>query len=86
MQLYVDHGHEPTGEWKRVGVLESAVVAVEGAEGHAYQARTLDDGSVHRVLKNFPSEASLREAVAGIASNVQYHEWQYFWALEYVVP
>lgn len=64
----------------------STPLSEQDAEGNTYQARALDDGSVHRVLKNFPSEASLREAVAGIASNAQYHEWQYFWALEYVVP
>jgi demethylmenaquinone methyltransferase/2-methoxy-6-polyprenyl-1,4-benzoquinol methylase len=53
-------------------------------EGNTYQARTLDDGSLHRVLKNFPSEAELREMVLGIAIDVRYHQWEYFWALEYV--
>jgi demethylmenaquinone methyltransferase/2-methoxy-6-polyprenyl-1,4-benzoquinol methylase len=45
----------------------------------------LEDGSTHRVLKNFPSQAELRQAVAGMASEVRFHEWQYYWALEYVV-
>ncbi len=28
-------------------------------DGNTYQPRTLRDGSVHRVLKNFPSQAQL---------------------------
>jgi SAM-dependent methyltransferase len=54
-------------------------------DGNTYQLRKLDDGSTHRVLKNFPSEAELRQAVSGMASEVRFHEWQYYWALEYVV-
>ena len=54
------------------------------ADGDTYQLRKLDDGSQHRVLKNFPSETALREAVAGLASEVRVHQWTYFWALEYV--
>jgi ubiquinone/menaquinone biosynthesis C-methylase UbiE len=54
-------------------------------DGNSYQLRKLDDGSSHRVLKNFPSETELRQAVAGWATEVRYHEWQYYWALEYVI-
>jgi len=63
----------------------STPVAEQDGEGNTYQLRVLADGSTHRVLKNFPSEAELRRAVAGIASEVRLREWQYFWALEYVV-
>jgi demethylmenaquinone methyltransferase/2-methoxy-6-polyprenyl-1,4-benzoquinol methylase len=52
--------------------------------GNTYQTRTLDDGSLHRVLKNFPSEQALRRMVAGVATDVVYHQWQHDWALEYV--
>jgi demethylmenaquinone methyltransferase/2-methoxy-6-polyprenyl-1,4-benzoquinol methylase len=54
-------------------------------DGNSYQLRKLDDGSSHRVLKNFPSETELRQAVAGWATDVRSHEWQYYWALEYVI-
>ena len=54
-------------------------------DGNTYQLRQLDDGSQHRVLKNFPSEDDLRQAVAASASEVRYREWKYYWALEYVV-
>lgn len=63
----------------------STPIAEQDGEGNTYQVRRLDDRSTYRVLKNFPSEAALRRAVAGIASDVRFHEWQYFWALEYVV-
>jgi ubiquinone/menaquinone biosynthesis C-methylase UbiE len=62
----------------------STPVSRRDAQGNTYQSRTLEDGSVHEVLKNFPSEHALREAVAGFASHVAYHRWKYFWALEYV--
>lgn len=63
----------------------STPIADQDREGNTYQVRRLEDGSAHRVLKNFPSEVELDEAVAGLASRVRYHEWQYFWALEYVL-
>ena len=35
-----------------------------GAEGNSYQLRELQDGSSYEVLKNFPTEGELRDAVA----------------------
>ena len=63
----------------------STPISERDDEGNTYQVRPLEDGSTHRVLKNFPSEAELREAVAGFSRDVRFHEWQYFWALEYVL-
>ena len=63
----------------------SSPISERDAEGNTYQARPLNDGTTHRVLKNFPSEAELRAAVKGIGSNVKYTAWQHFWALEYQV-
>lgn len=63
----------------------STPIAEQDREGNTYQVRRLQGGSAHRVLKNFPSELELHEAVAGLASGVRYHEWQHFWALEYVL-
>lgn len=54
-------------------------------EGNSFQVRRLEDGSTYKVLKNFPSESELRRVVEGSANDVRYREWQYFWALEYVV-
>jgi len=53
------------------------------AEGDTYQTRRLGDGSTHRVLKNFPSEAELLETIAGLGERPLFTAWQYYWAFEY---
>ena len=53
------------------------------AFGNSYQDRCLDDGSVHRVLKNFPDEAELREMAGEQAIDFCYHGMQHFWWVEY---
>ena len=63
----------------------STPISERDDQGNLYQARRLEDGSIHKVIKNFPSEHALRQAVAEFATEVSFHEWQYFWALEYVV-
>jgi demethylmenaquinone methyltransferase/2-methoxy-6-polyprenyl-1,4-benzoquinol methylase len=63
----------------------STPVSEEDAQGDTWQQRRLDDGSTHRVLKNFPTEAQLREAVAGLATDVRITTWGHYWALEYLV-
>jgi SAM-dependent methyltransferase len=60
--------------------------AERDAEGNSYQMRALKDGTQHRVLKNFPTEAELRAAVQGLATDVAYTAWPYFWALAYRTP
>lgn len=62
----------------------STAISEQDADGNTYQARPLSDGSVHRVLKNFPSESALRDRVAGFGVDVTYRQWTHFWALEYV--
>ncbi|HSC62210.1 MAG TPA: class I SAM-dependent methyltransferase [Caldimonas sp.] len=55
--------------------------------GNTYQSRSLGDGSTHRVLKNFPSEAQLHALVSGgLGHSPRYTSWRYYWALEYRVP
>lgn len=63
----------------------STPVSEQDAQGDTWQQRRLDDGSTHRVLKNFPTEAALREAVAGLATDVHVTTWAYYWALDYAV-
>jgi ubiquinone/menaquinone biosynthesis C-methylase UbiE len=62
----------------------STPISERDAEGNTYQLRTLQDGSSHKVLKNFPAEAELRAATEGLARDLRLHEWTYYWALEYV--
>jgi demethylmenaquinone methyltransferase/2-methoxy-6-polyprenyl-1,4-benzoquinol methylase len=63
----------------------STPITEQDDEGNTYQVRKLEDGSIHRVLKNFPSEADLRQALTGAGHDARYHAWPYYWALEYKV-
>jgi demethylmenaquinone methyltransferase/2-methoxy-6-polyprenyl-1,4-benzoquinol methylase len=53
------------------------------AEGNGYQLRTLDDGSTHEVLKNFPDEHQLiaRTVKTGWGAHVELFE--HYWLLSY---
>ena len=77
------------------GVGHLTNVAVEGSstpiarrdgEGNSFQARRLEDGSEHEVLKNFPSEAELVADVAGVGQNPQFTALQYYWLFTYEKP
>jgi len=68
----------------RYAEASSSPIAETDAVGNTYQARRLKDGSMHRILKNFPSEAELHATVAGIGTGGAMATWQYFWAFEYV--
>jgi len=64
----------------------STPISERDAAGNTWQSRTLRDGSVHRVLKNFPTEGELRalvEASGGEAAT--HHMWKHYWALAYRV-
>jgi ubiquinone/menaquinone biosynthesis C-methylase UbiE len=60
-------------------------VTARDADGNTFQTRQLSDGSNHKVLKNFPSEAELLELVAGLGERPVFTTWQYYWAFEYLV-
>jgi len=68
----------------------SSALSEQDEQGNTYQSRRLSDGSIHRVLKNFPSEAQLRALVSGVSGalgqSARYGSWSYFWAFEYCVP
>ncbi|WP_193090165.1 class I SAM-dependent methyltransferase [Advenella sp. FME57] len=63
----------------------STPIANCDSAGNTYQLRTLDDGSMHRVLKNFPTREQLLAAVSLYSESCNYLEWEYFWALEYTL-
>ena len=52
-------------------------------EGNTYQRRRLEDGTEHEILKNFPSEAEVRNKLAGVASEISWTELPYYWFLTY---
>jgi SAM-dependent methyltransferase len=53
------------------------------AEGNNYQTRTLDDGSTYEVLKNFPTERELQQAVGGQAEKAAFQALTYYWTFTY---
>jgi len=65
----------------------STAIVERDDNDNTYQSRSLSDGSIHRVLKNFPTEAQLHAlAQAGLGEASVYRRWQYYWAFEYRVP
>jgi SAM-dependent methyltransferase len=69
--LYVEHSSTP--------------IARRDADGNTFQQRTLDDGSAHEVLKNFPTCEQALAAVGPRASHPQWQQWTHYWALSYGV-
>jgi demethylmenaquinone methyltransferase/2-methoxy-6-polyprenyl-1,4-benzoquinol methylase len=63
----------------------STPISRADAEGNTYQLRTLDDGSQHEVLKNFPSAA---EAIAALGPRARAPQWTahtHYWLLSYTL-
>lgn len=53
------------------------------SDGNSFQNRILSDGSVHEVLKNFPTEDDLHAAVADTADSIEISFLEYYWLLSY---
>jgi len=53
--------------------------------GNTYQNRTLDDGSVHEVLKNFPSRDEAFVAIGPRARHPEWLEYEHYWILSYLL-
>lgn len=53
------------------------------ADGNTYQDRELGDGSVHRVLKNFPNRAQMEEVTHSCSSGSEFIELDHFWYYSY---
>ena len=62
----------------------SSAISEQDAAGNTYQIRRLGDGTTHRVLKNFPSEAELLSLARRAGKDARITQWQYYWAMEYV--
>ena len=61
----------------------SSPLSDSDADGNTYQTRPLDDGSRHRILKNFPTEAELLASVASLGEQARVTQWPYYWALQF---
>jgi demethylmenaquinone methyltransferase/2-methoxy-6-polyprenyl-1,4-benzoquinol methylase len=58
-------------------------IAERDDHGNTYQHRRLKDGSVHKVMKNFPPRAELEAMVVGLGVRPAYRDLQNFWLFEY---
>ncbi len=57
----------------------------QDAEGNTYQNRSLDDGSVHEVLKNFPTREQAFAAIGPRARDAEWLDFEHYWALSYTL-
>ncbi len=58
-------------------------VTGEDDSGNTYQTRTLDNGTIHTVLKNFPTEKYIRQLLTDKAADVSFTNLHYYWILKY---
>jgi SAM-dependent methyltransferase len=82
--------HARLGRGARVVFLDNAFVqgsstplSRRDSDGNTYQLRTLDDGSTHEVLKNFPTR---EEAIPRLGPRARGAEWigyEHYWVLDY---
>jgi demethylmenaquinone methyltransferase/2-methoxy-6-polyprenyl-1,4-benzoquinol methylase len=63
----------------------STPISRRDADGNTYQQRSLDDGSVHEVLKNFPDRAAALSAIGERARDAVWTEHTHYWVLGYTL-
>lgn len=64
----------------------STPIAETDAAGNTWQIRVLEDGSHHRILKNFPDEAQMQAMIADFGEEGVWRETEYFWTFQYRNP
>ena len=82
------HQHLESGA--RVVMLDNCFVQTSStpltrtdAQGNTYQNRTLDDGSVHEVLKNFPTPDQAFAMLGPRATQPRWTQHTHYWVLTY---
>ena len=90
LPLWLQLLHERLEPGARVVMLDNSYVQTSNlpitrrdTEGNTYQTRTLDDGSVHEVLKNFPTREEAFAALGARARDPQWIEYGHYWVLSY---
>jgi len=61
----------------------STPISRQDEAGNTFQQRTLDDGSVHEVLKNFPSFAEAGAQLGPRACSPEWKAYEHYWVLSY---
>jgi SAM-dependent methyltransferase len=89
---FLEGWHRRLGAGAKVVVMDNRYVegsstplSRQDAAGNTYQLRQLEDGSVHEVLKNFPTVPELREALRGHGAQLDLTEFPHYWCLAYRV-
>lgn len=88
---FLDSFHGALDESARVCIFDNRYLEgfteLDGEDdaGNTYEIRVLDDGSRHRVLKNFPTEHELRDLLEPDATDVAYEEFDVLRFLSYTV-
>lgn len=59
----------------------STSIARTDLEGNTYQIRTLEDGTRHEVLKNFPTDSALRKKMAESVKDIRIFRLEHYWML-----
>jgi len=50
---------------------------------NTYQTRQLENGTMHKVLKNFPTEDFIKQLLTDKAKNIEFINLEYYWILKY---
>jgi hypothetical protein len=87
---WLDTLHARLRPGARVVMLDNSAVQTSStplsrrdADGNTYQNRTLDDGSVHEVLKNFPTREQAFAKLGPRAHHMQWVDHEHYWVLSY---
>jgi demethylmenaquinone methyltransferase/2-methoxy-6-polyprenyl-1,4-benzoquinol methylase len=87
---WLDTLHARLSSGARVVFLDNSFVQTSStpisrtdAEGNSYQNRTLDDGTVHEVLKNFPGADQARALLGKRVRSFEWIAYTHYWVLAY---
>ncbi|MCE2657922.1 MAG: class I SAM-dependent methyltransferase [Rubrivivax sp.] len=62
---------------------DSTPLSRRDVDGNTYQLRSLDDGSQHEVLKNFPESSQALQMIGASAHDAQWTAFRHYWLLSY---
>jgi demethylmenaquinone methyltransferase/2-methoxy-6-polyprenyl-1,4-benzoquinol methylase len=51
--------------------------------GNTYQTRQLENGTMYKVVKNFPTEDFIKQLLTGKAKNIEFIKLEHYWILKY---
>lgn len=92
LSAWLDGLHAQLAPGARVVVLDNRFTPAystplhrRDAEGNTYQRRTLDDGSSHEVVKNYPDEAFAARLLGTRARHLQLIPFTHYWVMVYTL-